>query len=174
MTKASQMVTAYKAATRLTLSVVDTLSKGLARNEGPKTIVFFSEGFVLQEQESELRQAVGQAARAGAHFYTVDARGLNTGTGANIIDQPVADGTAGLTARFDMQADGTNSLVRRQLSRPFSRSELSLENLPKWGSANHGGILRISTASRMALAQGRVCSYVIRENGAASPERWQT
>ena len=109
--KAKQMAVTFKSATRLTLSVVDTLSKGLARMAGPKTIVFLSEGFVTQEQESELRQAVGQAARAGAHFYTVDARGLNTGAGASIINQAVADNPMGAPARFDMQADGTNSLA---------------------------------------------------------------
>ena len=109
--KARRLVAAYKTAARVSLSVVDTLSKGLASREGPKTIVFISEGFVIQEQEAELRQAVGQAARAGAHFYTVDARGLNTGTSANIIDQAQAESAAGVSSRFDMQADGTNSLA---------------------------------------------------------------
>jgi VWFA-related protein len=109
--KAKQLVITYQSATRLTLSVVETLSKGLARMAGPKTIVFLSEGFVLQQQESELRQAVGQAARAGAHFYTVDARGLNTGAGASIIDQANPDNPMGAPARFDMQADGANSLA---------------------------------------------------------------
>jgi VWFA-related protein len=111
MEKSKELVETYKSATRLTLSVVDRLSKGLARMAGPKTIVFLSEGFVLQEQESELRQAVGQAARAGAHFYAVDARGLNTGPGANIIDQPLAASPIGVSGRFDMRSDGANSLA---------------------------------------------------------------
>jgi VWFA-related protein len=111
MEKAQRMVSGYRNATLQTLSVVDGLSKGLARMAGPKTIVFLSEGFVLQDQESELRQAVGQAARAGAHFYTIDARGLNKGTVAEIIDQPLADVPAGATTRFDAQQDGTNSLA---------------------------------------------------------------
>jgi VWFA-related protein len=111
MEKAKRLVATYKSAARLSLSVVDTLSKGLARREGPKTIVFLSEGFVIQEQEAELRQAVGQAARAGAHFYTIDARGLNTGSGANIIDQAQAESAIGVSSHFDMQADGTNSLA---------------------------------------------------------------
>ena len=37
----------------------------------------------------------------------------------------------------------------------LSESRASLAKLPKCGSANHGGILRISTASRMDLAHGR-------------------
>ena len=110
-TKANQLVAAYRTATLQTLAVVDVLSKGLARIAGPKTVVFLSEGFVLEEQEMALRQAVGQAARAGAHFYTIDARGLNKGTNAQLIDQAVADNPAGAPARFDMQSDGTNSLA---------------------------------------------------------------
>jgi VWFA-related protein len=111
MSKARQMVTEYRAATLQSLAIVDTLCRGLARIPGPKTVVFFSEGFILEEQESQLRQAVGQAARAGAHFYTIDARGLNTGPGAGIIDQAHPDNPMGAPARFDMQADGTNSLA---------------------------------------------------------------
>ena len=52
MEKAKRMVVDYRTATLQTLSVVDGLSKGLARMAGPKTIVFLSEGFVLQDQES--------------------------------------------------------------------------------------------------------------------------
>ena len=109
--KANQLVAAYHTATLQTLAVVDVLSKGLARIAGPKTVVFLSEGFVLEEQEAQLRQAVGQAARAGAHFYTIDARGLNKGTNAQLIDQAMADNPAGAPGRFDMQSDGTNSLA---------------------------------------------------------------
>ena len=111
MTKARQLVTEYRAATLQSLAIVDTLCRGLAPLPGPKTVVFFSEGFVLEDQESQLRQAVGQAARAGAHFYTIDARGLNTGPGAGVIDQAHPDNPMGAPARFDMQADGTNSLA---------------------------------------------------------------
>src|SRR5579863_6623468 len=49
----------------------------------------------------------------------------------------------------------------------------SLENLPKCGSANHGGIFFVSIACLMAFAHGRVSSYVMNDIGAASPGRWQ-
>jgi VWFA-related protein len=109
--KASRLAGDYRLAARQSMRVVDVLSNGLARLPGPKTIVFLSEGFVVEEQVSDLRQAVGQAARAGAHFYTVDARGLNRGSGAEIIDQPLAGNPSGAPGRFDMQSDGTNSLA---------------------------------------------------------------
>jgi VWFA-related protein len=100
MEKSREMTAAYKATSRLTLQVLDGLTNGLARVPGQKTIVLFSEGFVVQQQESELRKAIGQAARAGAHFYAIDARGLNTGSGAGIIDQKQSD-----------SVDGPNSLA---------------------------------------------------------------
>ena len=109
--KARRMVTAYRTATLQTLSVIDALSRNLVRVPGPKTIVFLSEGFVLEEQESQLRQAVGQAARAGAHFYAVDARGLNKGSNSQMIDRAVPDNPMGAPATFDAQEDGPNSLA---------------------------------------------------------------
>lgn len=110
-TKASQLVAEYRTATFQTLGVVDVLSKGLARMAGPKTVVFLSEGFVLEQLEAQLRQAVGQAARAGAHFYAIDARGLNKGSNSQLIDQALADNPSGAGPKFDMQEDGTNSLA---------------------------------------------------------------
>ena len=109
--KASRLAGDYRLAARQSMRIVDALSNGLARLPGPKTIVFLSEGFVVEEQVSDLRQAIGQAARAGAHFYTLDARGLNKGPVAEIIDQPMADNPSGAPGRFDMQSDGTNSLA---------------------------------------------------------------
>jgi VWFA-related protein len=109
--KARQLVDGYRVATTQTLNVVNALSAGLARVPGSKTVVFLSEGFVMQGLDQQLRQAAGQAASAGARFYTIDVRGLNTGSGSQIIDQPLVDNAAGAPGRFDMQSDGTNSLA---------------------------------------------------------------
>lgn len=109
--KAQRVVSQYRGATLVTLGTVDALSKGLARIPGAKTVVLLSEGFVLQNMEAELRTAVGQAARAGAHFYTLDARGLNKGAGADLLERRLADNPSGAPGRFDMQVDGTNSLA---------------------------------------------------------------
>src|SRR5204862_6531493 len=54
-----------------------------------------------------------------------------------------------------------------------SESRGSLRKWPNLGSACHGRIFRDTTAALIALAQGRALSYVNRENGAASPGRWQ-
>src|SRR5262249_28842562 len=50
----------------------------------------------------------------------------------------------------------------------------SLAHLPTCGSACQGGISRLATLSRIALAQGRTSLYVRAENGAASPGRWHS
>jgi VWFA-related protein len=110
--KTKDIVRTAAAATQLTLNVVRALSNGLARMVGPKTVVFISEGFVAQGEEQTLRDATGIANRAGAHFYTIDARGLNKGSAsASIIDQATAFDSAGPSSRFDMQEDGTNALA---------------------------------------------------------------
>ena len=110
--KARRVAAETHSATLRTLKAAEALSVGLARREGSKTIVFLSEGFFLTSHEAELRQAVGMAARAGAHFYTIDARGLNKGSaGSDIIDKQYADNSAGALPAFDTQADGTNSLA---------------------------------------------------------------
>ena len=109
--KAQRMVAEYRAAAQATLGVVRALSKGLARMPGTKTVVFLSEGFVQEEMDGDLRVAAGEAARAGAHVYTVDVRGLNRGMTSGLIEQKLADDPAGAGARFDAQEDGTNSLA---------------------------------------------------------------
>ena len=95
-----------------TLSAAEALSNGLARMPGSKTIVFLSEGFFLNDKVAELRHAVGMAARAGARFYSIDARGLNKGSASSeIMDQVVVPAGFGAQQKFDTQADGMNSLA---------------------------------------------------------------
>lgn len=110
--KARRIGTELQQSSLKTLTTVEALSNGLARIAGPKTIVFFSEGFVIEKLEMPLRQAVGDAARAGGHFYTVDARGLDHGSASSsMIDRMQAESLIGRTPHFDDQADGTNSLA---------------------------------------------------------------
>ncbi|HTI36750.1 MAG TPA: VWA domain-containing protein [Vicinamibacterales bacterium] len=110
--KSRQIMTAADTATALTLRVVEVLCNGLARMAGPKTVVFFSEGFLTLKATAALQHATGMANRAGAHFYTIDARGLNKGSASSsIIDEPYAFDSAGPSVRMDLQEDGTNSLA---------------------------------------------------------------
>jgi VWFA-related protein len=107
--KARRLNAETQVAAMKTLRAVEALSNGLAHVPGPKTIVFFSEGFPVNDRVAELRQAVGQAARAAAHLYTIDARGLNKGSASSdLIDQIVPDNSAGASQKFDTQADTIN------------------------------------------------------------------
>lgn len=109
--KARRLRSDIQRATMETLGALTALANGLARVPGPKTIVLFSEGFVVQELESSLRTVVGQAARSGARVYAIDVRGLNRGAGAAIGDQAAVDDAAGGPARFDMGEDGPHSMA---------------------------------------------------------------
>ena len=54
-----------------------------------------------------------------------------------------------------------------------SVSRASSLKVPKFGSGNQGGILRVTTLSLMARAHGRTSSYDRSGIGATSPGRWQ-
>jgi VWFA-related protein len=97
-----------------TIRTVVALSNALTRMPAPKTVVFLSEGFAIDTMEGELRDAVGDAARAGAHFYTIDARGLNRSSASSaLFTQPLVEGLGlvGKTPRFDVVVDGITSLA---------------------------------------------------------------
>lgn len=97
-------------ATLLTLKTLNGLASGLAKMPGPKTIVFLSDGFVAETQETTLRSIVGQTARAGARVYAIDVRGLSRGMGAS-VDAPTAEAPGSAPPGFDALADGVNSLA---------------------------------------------------------------
>jgi VWFA-related protein len=110
--KANRLVTEIQHDTQTTLSSVEALSNGLTKLTGPKTVVFVTDGFVIEKLESEMQNVVGRANRAGVHVYTIDARGLNKGSaGSDIIDKPAADSPIGAMPRVDLGEDGPNSLA---------------------------------------------------------------
>jgi VWFA-related protein len=93
-----------------TMTAITALASGLARIPGPKTVVFLSDGFVVQDLETTLRSVVGQMARAGARVYAIDVRGLGR-LGAPGPEQLAADDPAGPSMRFDSLSDAPNSLA---------------------------------------------------------------
>lgn len=110
--KAHLLASEIQQSTLSTLRSTVAVSNGLGRMPGPKTVVFLSEGFAIDTLESQMQRAVGEAARAGVHFYTIDARGLNhASASSSIFDQPVVESLFGKSVRFDVVSDGTNSLA---------------------------------------------------------------
>jgi VWFA-related protein len=108
--KAIRMQQEIHRQTLLTLQSLNALSNGLAKIPGPKTIVFLSDGFTVQDIETTLRSVVGQTARAGARVYAIDVRGINR-AGSGIIDQAHAEDPYGAVTKFDTLADAPNSLA---------------------------------------------------------------
>jgi VWFA-related protein len=109
--KAQRFVTDAHRATMETLNALNGLASGLARIPGPKTIVFFSDGFVTEQLETTLRSVVGQTARAGGRVYAIDVRGLNRGRSAGDVTQSTVTDEAGAFTGFDATEDGPNSLA---------------------------------------------------------------
>src|SRR5262249_565197 len=79
---------------------------------------------------------------------------------------------AGLSSLSPSGAPVSAHAVRVLMS--VSVSLASFRKPPYRGSANHGGIFLLRTASLIAFAHGRVLSYVRNDMGATSRGRWQT
>jgi VWFA-related protein len=120
---ARQIASVTNRATRLTLSSLERLVRGLLPLRGRKVAVLFSNGFFLgPERESsrrDLQVIADAAARSGVVLYTIDARGLvatsaigdaRVGGGYDITSNP------GARERIEMRAvqsarDGLNALA---------------------------------------------------------------
>jgi hypothetical protein len=78
---------------------------------------------------------------------------------------------AGWSASFPFAAPVSAQVTSFWTSASASRR--SFLKCPYCGSANQGGIFPVRTAALIALAHGRVSSYVMKDIGATSPGRWQ-
>jgi len=113
MEKAQQVVTRAQVQTNETLNTLAVLMAGLAKFPGPKTVVFFSDGFFSEESWPGVEQVVGLAARADVRIYSVDARGLNlTSTNDTSLNPTTTvQGLGSIFANEDTGTDGPNSLA---------------------------------------------------------------
>src|ERR1700693_5275390 len=94
---------------------------------------------------------------------------VNTTSG--LMCQPAANtGAAGKSLGSPSLAPVFTQASIVEISASDSRG--SLMKSPTLGSACQGGILRCTTASRIARAQGRASLYVISDMGAMSFARW--
>ena len=91
-----------------TLQNLRTVTNGLARIPGRKTVVLISEGFYVEESRGVLQQVAGEAARAGATIYSIDGRG-NINRMSSNPDVLTRDRARSLA--FDTGDDGPNILT---------------------------------------------------------------
>ncbi len=110
----AQMITAQaQPATTQLLRTLQILMIGLEKFDGPKTIVFVSDGFYSDQSWPAVQQVVGLAARARVRIYSIDARGLNYrgDTVGQLQANSNNDQLTQMLADADMQNDGPNSLA---------------------------------------------------------------
>lgn len=106
--KASMYVRQARLMTRQTIDNLELVAKGLGKMPGRKTVIFITEGFLVDEFRTTLQMVAGEAARSGVTIYSIDARGLVNRLSAN-PDVVVPD-RARSTA-FDTGEDAANILT---------------------------------------------------------------
>ena len=90
--RATQLVAQSASLSNATLAALRSFVASLADAPGQKLAFFISDGFMLDEHNSDaftrLRRVTDTAARAGVIFYTLDARGLEVGLPDAASDAP--------------------------------------------------------------------------------------
>ena len=91
-----------------TVQNLESVSRGLAKIPGRKTVVMMTEGFFVQDDRGTVEAVAAQLARSGITLYSIDGRGLINGLGSNsdVLSQYSARATA-----FDTGEDGPNILT---------------------------------------------------------------
>ena len=107
--KSRQYVDEARAASGNIMQTLASMSKGLARFPGRKTLVLMSEGFFAEESRPALQQVAAQAARSGVTVYALDGRGLGGSGGREMADATTMGG--GLSRAFDTADDGLSILA---------------------------------------------------------------
>ncbi|HVB37181.1 MAG TPA: VWA domain-containing protein [Vicinamibacterales bacterium] len=95
------------------MTTLQVLMAGLEKFDGPKTVIFLSDGFYSDESWPEIYRIEGLAARARVRIYSIDSRGLGLyGDNASQMtpDLP-SDALTKLLKAADSGSDGPNSLA---------------------------------------------------------------
>jgi VWFA-related protein len=93
-----------------TLAMLQSVLTGLARLEGPKSVLLMSEGFISEETWPDVRDTVSNAARSGTRIYALDARGSGRGL-TSIESVAPSDTITRMYEQMDSAADSINSLA---------------------------------------------------------------
>jgi len=101
-TRQARMMTTH------TMQSLETVSRGLAKIPGRKTVVLLSEGFFSEENRSDLETISAQAARNGITIYSIDGRGQVNDMATN---PDVTMRERGRVTSFDTGEDGPTILT---------------------------------------------------------------
>jgi VWFA-related protein len=127
--RASQISQQTAYLTNGTLNSLKTLVKNSAALPGRKLVFFISDGFLLNNKNSDnydrLRQIVSAAAASGVTIYSIDARGLSSGMPDAMNEIPFDPSgrlTRGAAGELTAMQDGLNSLAADTGGRAFLNS----------------------------------------------------
>jgi len=125
---------------RTMLLSVRSLAKNLRAVPGRKMLILFSAGFPLDtERISELTATIDACNKANVAVYTLDVRGLTTGSptvGPNTrLNRHGSDGSRGAV----MVRDGSREIQPRLVAASYSASSLSGAQKPGGGGGAGGG-----------------------------------
>ncbi|HKP37705.1 MAG TPA: VWA domain-containing protein, partial [Pyrinomonadaceae bacterium] len=111
--RATQILQQASSIANKTLAALESLVRNTRSVPGRKVVFFISDGFLLDPRNSDahdrLRQITSLAAATGVVVYSIDARGLSTGTETAIID-----GASDPTGRMERGASATAALAASQ------------------------------------------------------------
>jgi VWFA-related protein len=106
--KANIYVRQARMLTRQTIDNLELVAKGLGKMPGRKTVIFITEGFMVDEFRTTLQMVAGEAARSGVTIYSIDARGLVNRLSPN---PDVVMPEQGRSTSFDTGEDAANILT---------------------------------------------------------------
>ncbi|MBZ5538298.1 MAG: VWA domain-containing protein [Acidobacteriia bacterium] len=90
---------------RRTLSSVQALARRLKSIEGPKTVVFLSDGFLTRQAESQIQEAIDAAIRANTVFEAIDTGGLRAYVPGGDASSSITTTAQSFAARMRMDRD---------------------------------------------------------------------
>ena len=162
-----------------TVNAILALVNGLKAAPGRKAVVLFSEGLVLPPRVAPtLRAVIAEANRGGVTFYTADAGGLRTVSGADETRRELAGIVEEIRQGERGPAGGGPGAPSRPMTKALERNEDILRLDPKSGlgmlARETGGFLVSDTneiARSLRAAEEDLASYYLLEY-APSNELW--
>ena len=135
------------------MAAIEAISRAVSPIAGRKTMILFSQGFVVgPHMESELARAVDAANKANVAIYTIDSAGLApSDLSGNLIPQDRLSGISARAGRGRIPASGGESLFDRARTVGNDSSESSL----RYVSAQTGG-LAFRNTNDLSLSLDRV------------------
>ena len=121
--QAEELYAVAKRRVRRSVGALDDAVAALSGFRGRKTLIFYSEGFILSPSMREYEQVIERARRARVSVYFVDPRGLGTGADEDSPDLTSLDSAAGGTL-YLTNATGGRAFVSNDLTIAVREAEI--------------------------------------------------